>query len=378
MKATTPRKSRHVVIELAQIGELARAVIASGHALVGPTRRDGAIVYDSITSFDELPIGWADDQDAGTYRLHPDGDRLFAATHGPHSWKKFLLPAVTPLWEVTRGKQGFTFAPSPKPTSLPLAFVGVRACDLAAIDRLDQIFLRGPYVDRAYQAVRETLLIIAVNCTRAGGTCFCASMGTGPKASALFDLAMTEVSGGSAHHFVVDIGSERGARLLSDVPHRDATAAEVEHAERLIAEAATRMGRTLDTGGLREAIAGRREHPHWDRVAHRCLACGNCTMVCPTCFCSTTADETDLCGLCSARRKMWDSCFTLEFSYIHGGAVRASVKSRYRQWLSHKLSAWVDQFGAFGCVGCGRCITWCPAQIDLTEEAKAVTGTPAR
>ena len=132
------------------------------------------------------------------------------------------------------------------------------------------------------------------------------------------------------------------------------------------------MGRELDTDGIKELLYRNYEHPRWDEVAERCLTCGNCTMVCPTCFCTTVEDVTDLAGEHVERHQRWDSCFTVDYSYIHGGAVRASTRSRYRQWMTHKLATWFDQFGSSGCVGCGRCITWCPVGIDITEEARAI------
>ena len=82
-------------------------------------------------------------------------------------------------------------------------------------------------------------------------------------------------------------------------------------------------------------------------------------------------------GARAERWRKWDSCFTLDFSYIHGGSVRTSAAARYRQWLSHKLATWIDQFGSSGCVGCGRCITWCPVGIDITEEVAAIRASEA-
>jgi sulfhydrogenase subunit beta (sulfur reductase) len=137
------------------------------------------------------------------------------------------------------------------------------------------------------------------------------------------------------------------------------------------------MGRYLETEGLASLLKSSPDHPRWDDVARRCLNCANCTLVCPTCFCTTVEDTTDLSGQHAERWRLWDSCFTLGFSYIHGGSVRSSAKSRYRQWLTHKLSNWHDQFDTPGCVGCGRCISWCPAGIDLTEEARALASPPA-
>jgi ferredoxin len=93
-------------------------------------------------------------------------------------------------------------------------------------------------------------------------------------------------------------------------------------------------------------------------------------MACPTCFCSSVEDTSDLTGEHAERWQKWDSCFNPDFSYIHGGEVRKTTASRYRQWMTHKLSTWFDQFGTSGCVGCGRCITWCPVGIDLTEEVR--------
>ena len=129
--------------------------------------------------------------------------------------------------------------------------------------------------------------------------------------------------------------------------------------------------RRMNTSVIRELLYNNLENPHWDEVATRCLNCANCTMVCPTCFCTTVQDVTDLTGKHAERWRKWDSCFSTEFSYIHGGSIRTSAKSRYRQWLVHKLASWHDQFGTSGCVGCGRCITWCPVGIDITEEANA-------
>ena len=139
-----------------------------------------------------------------------------------------------------------------------------------------------------------------------------------------------------------------------------------------MAGAAERMGRSLDPTDLRGLLARNLEHPRWDDVATRCLSCTNCTLVCPTCFCSSVEDVTDLAGEGAERNRVWDSCFSVDHSYIHGGSIRPSGRSRYRQWLTHKFGTWHDQFGTSGCVGCGRCITWCPVAIDVTEELAAI------
>jgi formate hydrogenlyase subunit 6/NADH:ubiquinone oxidoreductase subunit I len=368
---------REVVIEREQFPILIQALRGRGYQVIGPRARDGAIVYDELTSADDLPIGYTDEQQAGTYRLRRRGDSaVFGYTVGPHSWKRFLHPPVLRLSQARRTPGGFGV--SAEQEQIPKrAFVGVRSCELHAIAIQDRVFLGGPYVDPAYRARRENLFIVAVNCSHAGGTCFCVSMRTGPKSTSGFDLALTEVLEDHRHHFVVEIGSAAGAELLGEVPHATANDGEREAAKRVIARTAASMGRTLDTTSIHERLQARSDHPRWEETAKRCLSCGNCTMVCPTCFCTTVEDVTDLTGSQAERVRRWDSCFTLDFSYLHGGSVRSSGKARYRQWLTHKFSTWFDQFGSSGCVGCGRCITWCPTAIDVTEEIPAICGDDA-
>lgn len=343
-----------------------------GYMIYGPTVREEAVVLDEVTRVEDLPVSLIDHQEAGSYRLEQTGDGcLFAYTVGPHSWKRFLYPPQQEQAVVVRRGQGFEIE-RPEAEVVKAALLGVRSCDLHALKVLDKVLLEGPYADPVYRRRREETLIVAVNCTRAGGTCFCRSMGTGPRVTLDHDLLLTEVCDSSGHYFVAQAGSERGAAVLAGVSCREATESEVGTAEEAVAQAASQMGRELETEGLKEALAANFDHLHWEEVAERCLTCGNCTMVCPTCFCSTMQEWTDLSGQRAGRRRLWDVCFSVEFSYIHGGSVRSTASSRYRQWLLHKLSYWQDQFGASGCVGCGRCITWCPVGIDICEEASAV------
>ena len=340
--------------------------------VLGPTVRDRAVVYDDLASVADAPIGWTDEQNGGTYRLKKRADQaVFGYSKGPTSWKNFLHPSVVRLWRAKTDGEGFQIEQGPDGAG-KLAFVGVRPCELQAIAVQDKVFLNGKYSDPVYKARRKDNFIVAVNCGQPGGTCFCVSMNTGPKATSGFDLALTEALDAKRHYFVVEVGSKGGAEVLGQIPHKAATAAEKAAAERVVTDAAGRMGRTLNTKGIKELLYRNYENPRWEDVAKRCLTCGNCTLVCPTCFCTTVEDVTDLTGEHVERWRRLDSCFTMDFSYIHGGSVRASTRARYRQWMTHKLATWIDQFGTSGCVGCGRCITWCPVAIDITEEAGAI------
>jgi ferredoxin len=345
---------------------------ADGFRLLGPTRRDDAIVYDDVETPDDLPAGWTDEQDGGRYRLRRRDDAaVFGYAVGPHAWKQFLHPPLLRLWRAEREGAGVRVTTDPHPQER-LAFLGVRACELHAIAIQDRVFLHGPYVDPHYQARRAGVFIVAVNCGQAGGTCFCTSMNTGPKVDAGYDLALTEFLGDTPE-FLVESGSDRGDALLARLPHRAAAQSDLDRAAAIVARTAASMGRQMRSDDLQGLLLANLDHKRWDDVAARCLSCGNCTQVCPTCFCTSVSDANDLNGA-TERTRRWDSCFTTEFSYIHGGAVRASPRSRYRQWMTHKLANWVEQFGTSGCVGCGRCITWCPVGIDITEEVRAIRG----
>lgn len=348
-----------------------------GYTVVGPTERDGAIVYERLESVRDLPAGRRDHQGPASYRLSDREDQaLFGYVVGPHSWKKFLHPPRELFFSAHREHGQIVDVPlSSSPERF--AFIGVRSCELAAISIQDKVLTSGPFGDPQYQARRQECFIVAVNCTEPGGTCFCASMNTGPAAREGFDLGITEILGDDRHYFVVESASERGHDVLSRLGGKPSAGDEVSTAAFRLERAALHMGRYLETEGLASLLKSSPDHPRWDDVARRCLNCANCTLVCPTCFCTTVEDTTDLSGQHAERWRLWDSCFTLGFSYIHGGSVRSSAKSRYRQWLTHKLSNWHDQFETSGCVGCGRCISWCPAGIDLTEEARALASLPA-
>lgn len=362
-------------LDTAGLSRLVDLLMERGYRVIGPTMRDNAIVLAELESAADLPHGWGVDVAPGRYRVRRrDDDAAFGHSAGPQSWKQFLHPPRQRLWAGTRdgGTEPHT------EDDRPCAFIGVRGCDLAAIATLDRVLGRGDYPDEAFVGRRRRIFVVAVNCTEPGGLCFCASMGTGPAVGPGYDLALTERvdgSGAQPPSYLVEIGTPEGAEVLASIPHQAAGAEEIDCARADVEDAAHHMGRQMPQADLRNLLIDARESPQWEEVASRCLTCGNCTMVCPTCFCTSTEDVSDLTGEHAERWRHWASCFEFDFTYVHGGgSVRRSGASRYRHWLTHKLGTWHDQFGMSGCVGCGRCIAWCPTGIDITEEMNKMAG----
>lgn len=357
------------VIDRGGLDELIRVLRADGRRVVGPTVRGSAVVLDELESGAALPDGWGVDCAPGEYRLRRRTDgAVFAHSAGPMSWKQFVHPPQRVLWTETGGRFD-----APQQTEPPrFAFLGVRGCDLAAIRTLATVLGVDP---GGYSArVLADLVVVAVDCTEPGGVCFCASMGTGPAVGGGYDLALTERVDDRGHRFVVTVGTDTGRGLLARIAHTPATSADTDDARAAVDAARGRMGRAMPDVDLQALLRAARDEPVWDDVAARCLTCGNCTMVCPTCFCTSAEDVSALDGTGTERQQRWASCFELDFSHLHGGSVRTSGASRYRQWMTHKLGTWFDQFGTSGCVGCGRCIDWCPVGIDITAEAARLTG----
>jgi ferredoxin len=361
---------------------LVDALRAQGRRVLGPVVREGVLRFDEISAIAELPAGWSDEQSPGRYRLaqRDDRDELFGVVSGPGSLKSHVFAPREPLLQIemdAASGPGRPFRAEPiVPDAEPLAILGVRSCDLAGLAVQDRVFLGDRFVDPSYAARRARLFLVAVGCTHSVSTCFCASMDTGPapRANANHDIALTELDRG----FVARAGSDAGAALLASLGLAAAPAAAITAERDAYAACAAGMERALPRESVRDLLFENLDHPRWDTVAERCLSCANCTMVCPTCFCHDVRDEPSLDLSGSVRVREWDSCFNVEHARIHGLDFRPHIRERYRQWLVHKLASWVDQFGTSGCVGCGRCIAWCPVGIDLTEEIAAIAATDAR
>ncbi len=363
-----PATGSTILIQKPDLNAILRGLQEAGYQTVGPRVKNDTLVYEPIEALDELPQGYETEQNAGEFRLIKAGhSHYFNFIPGAHSWKQYLFPPSVELFEMR--KDGKSWQMHEEPAETPkYAFIGVRACELAAIQIQDSIFMRPDFTDPIYKSRRERVFILSVNCLHPDHTCFCTSLGTGPEVKGGFDLNLTELD----DVFVVTVGSEVARGLLADIAYEEANSFVLSSASREMERAAQSMGRSLDTRDLPDLLLSNLDHPHWDEVAKRCLSCTNCTQVCPTCFCWDATDQMSLDGKTTSRTRVWDSCFNPGYSYQAGGNTRPTISSRYRQWLSHKLGTWKQQYGMLGCVGCGRCITWCPAKIDLTEEIPAL------
>lgn len=356
-------------VEFSKLDSLFVQLQGRGYRCIGPAVENDAIVFRELANAEELPRGWQAEQSPGRYELKRDPqNRYFAWANGPQAIKPFAFAPRESLWQVKRGQEGALKFEAVTPPPEKTALIGVRACDLAALKLQDAHFLKSPYSDTHYETRRKSLFLVAVQCAEPAATCFCASTGDGPVPQSGFDLSLIELKDG----FVIAAGSEAGAEVLAALNLEEATPKQLQDAKEQ-GEAATRKQiRSLPVRDLRPLLMSNLEHARWGDVAARCLSCGNCTAVCPTCFCHAELDEPNAAKGESLHVRQWDSCFNEGHAYLHGANVRPDTRSRYRQWLTHKLASWHEQYGRSGCVGCGRCIAWCPAGIDLTEEIAAL------
>jgi ferredoxin len=352
-----------------QFEQLLGLIKEEGYKLIGPTVRNEAITYQEIQTAQDLPIGWGDEQAPGHYRLKRRKDKAyFGYNLGQESWKKFLFPSREKLWSARKQENKMVVFQETPPADEKMAFIGVRACEIQAIFVLDKVFNHKLAVYPQYQKRRDQTFIMAVNCTTAASTCFCVSMQAGPEVTKGYDLSLTEVIDGKEHYFLVASGTSLGKSLCEKLKLPMAEPHQCQAGKAKIEQTKEQMGREVDNANAQEVLRNTYHSKNWDEVAKRCINCANCTMVCPTCFCTDSEDKVSLDGNLVDRWQSWESCFNLSHSKIHGGSIRTSAQSRYRQWLTHKFGTWWDQFGVSGCVGCGRCIVWCPVGIDVTEE----------
>src|SRR5262245_18297178 len=210
------------LVRLSDLGPLVAALRADGLRVIGPTTRDGAIVLAEIKSADELPYGWGVALEPGGYRLRARDDHAaFGHAAGPQSWKTYLHPPRTLLWQGHRDESGSWSAAEPEEETPRYAFLGVRACDLRAIGVQDRVLGRGGHPDRGYRARPDAAVRISVHGTAPCETCFCVATGGGPRAESGFDVALTELTG-AATGFLAEAGTPAGEALLAAIPHEPA------------------------------------------------------------------------------------------------------------------------------------------------------------
>ena len=305
-----------------------------------------------MKEFSEIPRGIEDIQKPGMYKLV----RGEFFRHGPDSPKKFLFPPRLLLFRVSKD---WTIE-IPEVEEKLIAFFGIKPCDLAAIKAMDEV--QGELGDPYYRLIRKNLLIIVENCIEPGETCFCSTMETGPIAGSGFDIAYTRVE----DFIVFSADSEIGVNLLKELNLRPLDSEKSTKYAKAIKRAIDKAKANFSIEGLPEKLELSLNSPAYKEITEKCLGCANCNMVCPTCFCFDVVDVPNLNGTVE-RIRVWDGCFSYSYAMVAGGHFRPDLWARYRHWLLHKFSYWLKQFGRFGCVGCGRCITWCPVGIDVRE-----------
>lgn len=306
--------------------------------VIGPTPLRDRYLFGEITSADELAMDYT------TTTLPP---------------KKVLLPQREELFRFDLAHDSV----EPNIRAERTVLLGVHTCDLHAINLLDQVF-QGGYTDQHYLARREQMAIISLECLRpCSDDSFCKSMGTASVTEG-FDLHLTDM--GDA--YAVDIGSEQGAELLRGVEGvRDASGADIDRLNQILSEKWPRFPYRLDADltELSSLLSVSYDSDLWQELGDQCLACGACTVVCPTCYCFNVVDEVDFTLEAGRRVREWDGCPLTEFALVAGGHnFRAANAARQRHRFFRKGKYQMDGYGLAGCVGCGRCAEACLVGIN--------------
>lgn len=313
-------------------------LVAGGRRAVAPVEVDQLLLYREVGSAAEI-------------RLDPRRRTRWSA-------KEFLLPATETLFSYRYdGERVQIDAPSPPPEQI---LIGLRPCDAAGTARLDDQ-LAG---DELYARRRERTVIVSVACASAGPACFCTAVGGSPAGTEGSDLQLIPLDGG----WLLRPLTERGIALTAGDRAGWAVAAEqdwamAEDQRRAVEDA---IGAEPVRPGTAAALAERFEADSWQVLAERCLGCGLCAYVCPSCGCFDVTDDGD--AFCGTRCRSWDSCGLARFTkHAAGYNPRPDQPARYRQRILHKLAWFPLEHGSFMCVGCGRCTELCPVGLDIRQ-----------
>jgi formate hydrogenlyase subunit 6/NADH:ubiquinone oxidoreductase subunit I len=323
------------------------AALQGQYQVVSPRPVDGQYIFSEIDSPDDLHLDY-------TQTVLPP--------------KKYLLPQREELARFSLDGIQIEAVFDGKPTVV----LGIHTCDLHAIELLDKVFST-TYVDQHYQKRRENVILIGIECLRpCTSHSFCKSMGT-LTPNDLFDLHLTDLGdlADGTGEYAVDIGSERGAALLEQFAEtRESTEADYQRLNAVLSEKWPRFAYRLDfdVSELPSLMRMSYHHRLWDELGKRCLACGSCTNVCPTCYCFNIKDEVDFALSMGKRQRVWDSCQLDEFATVAGGHdFRSTRAARQRHRFMRKGVYQFDAYHLLGCVGCGRCAQACLVHITPVE-----------
>jgi ferredoxin len=275
--------------------------------------------------------------------------------------KTLFLPRVEALFHFET-RNGETEVRPAEPLEQDRVVLGALACDLRCLELLDRVLLADP-ADDVYLERRQRTTLVALACVGESSACFCASMGVDPLRPNGADAVMSPARDGG---YLLEPLTDKGQQLLEllDELLRDATDDEIAAAVALSSISRTDVDLDPPAGGWPEVW----ESEAWEETAARCIACGICTVLCPTCHCFDVQDEKR--GAQGTRLRMWDSCMSRQFTEMaHGINPRPEHFSRVRQRFMHKLVYFPERYGAIACVGCGRCARWCPNATGIDEVA---------
>ena len=362
------RKEKFYLIE----GDAAKQIIdgiPSNYKIIGPVRDRWVVKYANIESSGELAVGLSTIEDRGHYELKETGDPRLANAKPMNSPKPFTHLAREVLLRVSRDEQNNNIFETQPAELTRQAFFGIRPCDVKGMQVMDLVFSR-QFRDQSYDNRRRENIIIALNCFEPGANCFCSTFDTGPTLNDGFDLCLSSIDSG----YLVEVGTDIGAKIIARADIKPADQDALDQLDRQSTKARSSMPKAFNLEKAVKILDENYNHPYWEQPSERCLSCSNCINICPTCYCYQITDKSNITLTESIRTRTWDACQNQEFAAVNSGNFRPNRVDRLRQWVYHKLNWTIEQYGQAGCVGCGRCVTWCPTRIDITEPIWRIGG----
>jgi len=345
-----------------ELTQIVAVLMAEGYTVIGPKDKKLALNLEKLSSPDELALGFVSEEKEGYYRLKPAKTLAIDAAKPMNSPKYYTEKANQLLYTASQVNNQWEFKTAVVEPE-PIAFFGLNACDVASLYILDLTF-KQEFKDPVYEKNRQAVqFVVGVNCTHPGNNCFCSTYNTGPRLTYPYDLGLTCLG----ETYLVEAGSQKGKEVLAKLKSEPASQAHLQQKETLLEKAKKQMSKAFNLKKACQVLADNYEHPYWDEPSERCLSCANCINVCPTCYCYQIYRRANLSADEVAVFRSLDACHHLEFAAVHGGNFRPRRVDRLRHWVNHKIFWTIEQYGVPGCVGCGRCITWCPTAIDITE-----------